>query len=348
MAYDNICKYLAEQYPAEFVRWLSREEVTDITVLKTELNVEPIRADSLTLLQTTNQILHLEFQTLPASNPSLPLRMLDYWVRLKRQHGCHIEQVVIFLKSTSSETVFINELNDINTRHRYQVIRLWEQDPAPLLASPALLPLATLARSDAPNTLLEQVVTEIDKIEEPRQRENLATCVDVLAGLRFDKNLVRQLLREEMMQESVTYQDILQKGAQQGRIEGRREEAISLVMRLLTRRFGEMNPQLQEQIRSLGLEQLEELGEALLDFETVTDLDIWLNRRQVESLIIRQLTRRVGEINPQLQEQVQGLSMFQIGKLGEALLDFEAITDLVVWLDEHHSEENGDSGALLR
>ncbi|GAB4200302.1 MAG: hypothetical protein Fur006_51750 [Coleofasciculaceae cyanobacterium] len=55
------------------------------------------------------------------------------------------------------------------------------------------------------------------------------------------------------MQESVTYQDILQKGAQQGRIEGRREEALSLVMRLLTRRFGEINPQLQEQIRSLWL-----------------------------------------------------------------------------------------------
>ena len=343
MAYDNICKYLAEQYPAEFVRWLSREEVTDITVLKTELNVEPIRADSLTLLQTTNQILHLEFQTLPASNPSLPLRMLDYWVRLKRQYGCHIEQVVIFLKSTSSETVFINELNDINTRHRYQVIRLWEQDPAPLLASPALLPLATLARSDAPNTLLEQVVTQLDRIKEPRQRSNLAACVDVLAGLRFDKNLVRQLLREEMMQESVTYQDILQKGTQkglqQGRIEGRQEgkqeEALLLLMRLLTRRFGELDPQLQERVRGLSLTQLEELGEALFDFETVMDLAVWLEKRQLESLLMRLLTRRFSAVDPQLQERVRELSMAQLGELGEALLGFETQTDLANWLDEH-------------
>lgn len=93
MVYDNICKYLAEQYPTEFAHWLLTEEVTDITVLKTELNVEPIRADSLTLLQTANQILHIEFQTLPDSNPPLPLRMLDYWARLKRQYGCHIKQV---------------------------------------------------------------------------------------------------------------------------------------------------------------------------------------------------------------------------------------------------------------
>ena len=342
MAYDNICKYLAEQYPAEFVRWLSSEEVTDIKVLKTELSMEPIRADSLTLLQTTNQILHLEFQTLPASNPPLSLRMLDYWVRLKRQYGCHIEQVVIFLKSTTSEAVFINELTDINTRHRYQVIRLWEQNPAPLLASPALLPFATLAQSDAPNTLLEQVVSEIDRIEEPRQRENLAACVDVLAGLRFDKNLVRQLLREEIMQESVTYQDILQKGAQQGRLEGKREASLSLVLRQLTRRFGEINPHLQEQIRSLLLEQLEELGEALLDFETVTDLAIWLDKRQLESLLIRQLTHRFSEVEPHLQERVRELSIAQLGKLGEALLDFEALTDLAVWLDECQLEEGSD------
>jgi predicted transposase YdaD len=342
LAYDNICKYLAEQYPAEFVRWLSTEEVTDITVLKTELNVEPIRADSLTLLQTTNQILHLEFQTVPASNPPLSLRMLDYWVRLKRQYGCHIEQVVIFLKSTSSEAVFINELTDINTSHRYRVIRLWEQDPALLLASPALLPFATLARSDAPNTLLEQVVSEIDRIEEPRQRGNLAACVDVLAGLRFDKNLIRQLLREEIMQESVTYQDILHKGAQQGRLEGRQEATLSLVMRQLTRRLGEINPQLQERVRRLLLEQLEELGEALLDFQTAADLGIWLEKHQLVSLLLRQLTHRFGEVEPRLQEQVWGLSLPRMEELGEALLDFEAVADLAVWLDEHQLEENGD------
>jgi predicted transposase/invertase (TIGR01784 family) len=282
LAYDNICKYLAEQYPTEFAQWLSTEQVTDIQVLKTELNVEPIRADSLTLLQTANQILHIEFQTLPDSNLPLPLRMLDYWVRLKRRYRCHIEQVVIFLKSTNSDAVFINELIDINTSHRYQVIRLWEQNPAPLLASPALLPFAALSQSDAPNTLLEQVVTQLDRIEEPRQRSNLAACVDVLAGLRFDKTLIRQLLREEMMQESVTYQDIIQKGRRQGK----QEEALKLLMRQLTRRFGVVESQWQERVRRLPLAQLEELSEALLDFETVTDLAVWLDENQPESLIV--------------------------------------------------------------
>lgn len=145
MAYDNLCKYLAEQYPSQFVRWLLSAEATDVQVLKTELSLEPIRADAVTLLQASNQILHLEFQTQPESEPPLPLRMLDYWVRLHRQYRYPVDQVIIFLKYTTSEAVFIEQFEAANTRHRYRVIRMWEQDPTPLLANSALLPLALLS-----------------------------------------------------------------------------------------------------------------------------------------------------------------------------------------------------------
>ncbi|NEP26062.1 MAG: DUF4351 domain-containing protein [Moorea sp. SIO3I6] len=271
-----MAKYLAEEYPSEFFHWLLGEEPRDIQVLKTELSAEPIQADALSVLQSTNQILHLEFQTLPQSEPPLPFRMLDYWVRLQRKYRCPIDQVVIFLKSTTSQMVFTNEFRDTNTWHRYRVIRLWEQDPQPLLANRALLPLATLARSNSPNRLLEQVVAQVDKIEEKPLRGNLAACVDVLAGLRFDKDLVRRLLLEEVMEESVTYQDIIQKGVQKGLQRGKQEEAVLIVMRLLTLRLGLLDPVLQQQIEGLSITRLEELSEALLDFNTATDLAVWL------------------------------------------------------------------------
>ena len=165
MTYDNICKYLAEEYPLNFARWLFPTQATEVEVLKTELSLEPIRADSVTLLQSSNQILHLEFQTLPGSEPPLPLRMLDYWLRLYRQYRCPIEQVIIFLKPTTSEAVFVNEFTATNTWHRYRVIRLWEQDPAPFLADNALLPLATLTRTETPRNLLEQVAVQVARIE---------------------------------------------------------------------------------------------------------------------------------------------------------------------------------------
>lgn len=272
MSYDNTCKYLAEQYPADFIKWLLSTETSDIEILKTELSLEPIRADSVTFLQIINTILHLEFQTLPTSNPAMDFRMLDYYTRLKREYGCQIEQVVIFLQQTTSEIVFRQEYVDTNTRHRYRVIRIWEQDPTPLLANPALLPLAALARSDSPNTLLEQVAAGVGMIEENDERQNISACTQILAGLRFDKNLIQQLFREEIMQESVIYQDILQKGEQRGK----KQEALALILRLLPRRIGPVTPQLQEQIRSLSVPQLEDLGEALLDFSSETDLINWL------------------------------------------------------------------------
>ncbi|MFB2970159.1 Rpn family recombination-promoting nuclease/putative transposase [Aerosakkonema sp. BLCC-F183] len=265
---DNLCKYLAEEYPAEFVQWLLPSETSNIQVLKTELSLEPIRADSITLLQTPNLILHLEFQTLPASDPPLPLRMLDYWLRLYRKYRCNVEQVVIFLKSTTSEIAYTNEFTAPNTRHRYRVIRMWEEDPAPLLANSGLLPLATLARSESPQALLAQVAQQVANIEETPQRQNVAACIYVLAGLRFDKNLITQLFREEIMRESVIYQDILQRGE------------IAVIMRQLNRRIGLVTPEIQAKIQTLSIAQLEDLGEALLDFSQPADLTAWLESHQ--------------------------------------------------------------------
>ena len=70
------------------------------------------------------------------------------------------------------------------------------------------------------------------------------------------------------MQESVIYQEI--------KAEGLQEEATNLILRLLNRRIGGVLPQLSAKIQSLDLEQLENLGEALLDFESAEDLEQWL------------------------------------------------------------------------
>ncbi|MDB9513326.1 DUF4351 domain-containing protein [Kamptonema animale CS-326] len=281
--YDNTCKYLAEKSPASFVRWLLNTEPENIRVLKTEIIPEPIEADALVLLQTDNQILHLEFQTVPYSNPPIPLRMLEYKAILTRKYRLPIEQVVIFLKRTNSELVLQNQYQDNYTTHRYRIIRMWEQNPAPLLVTPELLPLAALAQSDNPNTLLEQVAQQVAIIEETEQRNNISACVFVLAGLRFEKKLIRQLFREDIMRESVTYQDILQQGVQQGMQQGMQRGEVAILERLISYRFGELEPQLSEQIQRLAIPQLENLGEALLGFSNLADLAAWLQVQQTQS-----------------------------------------------------------------
>lgn len=278
MAYDNICKYLAAEYPSDFARWLLTID-DDIQLLPTELGVDPVRADALYFLPQLQQVLHLEFQTIPRSTPALPLRMLDYWVRLYRQYGCPVEQVVIFLKQTNAEAVKVDRLAVGNTVHRYRVVRLWEQDPVPLLAHPALLPLAVLARTNSPTTLLQQVAAQVDMIEEQQQQRNIAACTEILASLKFDKDLIRQFLREELMRESAIYQEILQEGLQQGLQQGRQEGEAALILRQLERRMGAVAPEFRWQIQRLSAAQLEELGEALLDFSSIQDLIAWLQTR---------------------------------------------------------------------
>jgi predicted transposase YdaD len=160
------------------------------------------------------------------------------------------------------------------------VVRLWEQNPEPLLQDAALLPLAVLCAAEDSAQLLGRVAQEVGKIEEPEQRQVISNCTQLLAGLRFNKDLIRQLFSGGIMRESVIYQEILQEGREEGREEGKQEEALSFVMRLLTRRLGTVEPELEAQIRELATQELEELGEALLDFSEPADLALWLQARQ--------------------------------------------------------------------
>ena len=74
------------------------------------------------------------------------------------------------------------------------------------------------------------------------------------------------------------YQDAYAEGQQ----EGRQEECISLVMRLLKRKFGIQIQFDQSQLQALPVEKLEDLTEAILDFTVVSDLTKWLRLQIAE------------------------------------------------------------------
>jgi predicted transposase YdaD len=275
MSFDNVCKLLAEKYPFDFAKWLLPQAPKTIKVLKTELSIEPIRADFVTFLQTENRILHIEFQTNPQSKPPIPFRELDYSVRLIRTYQVPVTQVVIFLQETNDPIVFTEEYVNETTRHRYRVIRMWEQEPELFLNNLALLPLAPLTQTNSPQGLLSQIANNVAKIADRETKQDIAAYTEILAGLRFEKDFIRQLLSEDIMQESVIYQDILQKG--EGK--GEQKEAVKFCLRLLNQRFGEIDSLIVEKVKNLPVEQLENLGAALFNISEVADLVIWLNQQ---------------------------------------------------------------------
>ena len=107
---------------------------------------------------------------------------------------------------------------------------------------------------------------------------------------------VSQLLAMSILEDSSVYQLLKRKGLEEGRAEGlqlgllegraeghaqgldqgRRQEALDLLGRLLLRRCGPLNSAQQNAITALPLETLEQLGEALLDFNGPDDLNHWL------------------------------------------------------------------------
>lgn len=129
-----------------------------------------------------------------------------------------------------------------------------------------------MAASESPVELLNRVAIEVGKIEEVATRREIANCAQILAGLRFDESLIRQVFREGIMRESVIYQAIVKEGVEQGQLEGE----LAMVLRQLPRRIGPVATELQSQIQALSQAQVEELGEALLDFSSAADLVAWL------------------------------------------------------------------------
>ena len=279
--YDNTCKYLAENFPEDISSWLIGDRMALVELNPTELNVDPIRADSIILLTNENLILHLEFQT--DTDADMPFRMADYRLRAYRKFPTkQMRQIVIYLRRTSSERVYETTFEIENTRHQFEVIRLWEQPASIFLESQGLYPFASLAQTDEPESILRAVAAKIEGIEGRKVQADLAATASILAGLVLDKNLVKQILRRDIMRESVIYQDILAegevKGKTQGRVEGRVEEARALVIRQLTRKLGNVSPMLLAKIEALPLERVESLGEELLDFSSIADLESWLSQ----------------------------------------------------------------------
>jgi predicted transposase/invertase (TIGR01784 family) len=270
--YDNTCKYLAENFPEDLSSWLLGVRISLVQMQPTELSVEPIRADSMILLTNHNLILHVEFQTVP--DREMGFRMLDYRVRAHRKFpGKQMRQIVIYLTPTTSDLVSLTTFELESTRHEFEIIRLWEQPSSIFLESVGLYPFASLAQTDEPELVLREVAARIEEIPERKLQSDISAMSYILAGLVLDRNRVGQIIRRDIMRESVTYQEILEEGLERGL-----QQERALVVRLLTKKIGNLTPKVQAQVSGLSIDRVESLGEALLDFTSMADLEAWLSQ----------------------------------------------------------------------
>ena len=168
-----------------------------------------------------------------------------------------------------------------------QVQRLYLDD---LLTQPDLRPnLAILKLIVAPETeaisLAQNILCSLETVEEFQQKLDLVEAILVNKFPKLSIEEIQKMLdiREADITKTRFYQEVLLIGRHEGEQIGRREGEqfglqigeAKMVIRQLTRRCGNLTPTQMQKVRSLSLPELESLGEALLDFQNVSDLENW-------------------------------------------------------------------------
>ncbi|MEH1834818.1 MAG: Rpn family recombination-promoting nuclease/putative transposase [Nostoc sp.] len=113
-------------------------------------------------------------------------------------------------------------------------------------------------------------------LEQARQQSeqaiiDLVTTIIVYKFSTLSREEITAMLRLNL-EEPRAILEAKEEGREEGKVEGERK----VVLRLLNRRVGNIPDALLSQIQGLSVEQLEALGDALLDFSTLADLEGWL------------------------------------------------------------------------
>jgi predicted transposase YdaD len=151
---------------------------------------------------------------------------------------------------------------------RYQVLRVWEQNPKRLLKGGlpllALAPISAVTEAELPG-IIQEMERRLSSRRGRKQAPLVWAAAYVLLGLRYSPALAAQLFRGVLsMRESSTYQAILEEGREEGREEGELREARKLLRMIGDRRFGPPDARTAAAIERIeDLPQLEELCQRL-------------------------------------------------------------------------------------
>jgi predicted transposase YdaD len=160
---------------------------------------------------------------------------------------------------------------------REQVKCLYLEDLLPradISPNLALLKLLVLEEAEAFH-LGRHILEESETQTTFQQRLNL---IETILVNKFPylgtQEILRMLdLKTADITQSRFYQEVVEVGRQEGLLAGEAD----LILRQLTRKYGALTPEVNQQIKALTIAELGDLGEALLDFVEMSDLEAWLS-----------------------------------------------------------------------
>jgi predicted transposase YdaD len=283
---DLFVPQVSSKIERDSVRFLPQEYFADLTT--GEKKIIDLLAEVKLWGEDAVILIHLEAQA--SSEADFAQRMFFYFARLYQKYGHRIYPIVVFS--------FDEPLREEPSTHciEFAGLKVLEFNFAPIQLN--RLNWRDYLSQSNPVAAALMAKMQIAPSDRPQVK---AECLRLLATLRLDPARVQLIsgfvdtyLRLNAQEEGMFQAEIgkleeseqvgvmqivtswMEQGIEQGMERGAEQEARSLILRLLTRRIGDVPPAHQSQIQSLSLSQLESLGEALLDFSQPDDLVEWL------------------------------------------------------------------------
>lgn len=281
--------------------FLDKEVFTDVS------SGEKHHADLVARLRFAGEesffLVHVEAQA--RSERAFPARMFRYFARLYEKHGLPVYPVAVFSYAKprrpepDEHVVSFRDLDVLRFRFRtVQLNRMRWRDyierENPVAA--ALMAKMQIEPSERPKVKTE-CLRLLATLKLDRARTKLISgFIDTYLNLSveeeklFEREIGRLAPQEkETVMEIVTSwmekglekgrEEGLERGREEGLERGRRSES-ALIVRLLRKRLGGLSENLEAEVLQLSMTDLENLGEALLDFTSEADLETWLQAKK--------------------------------------------------------------------
>ncbi|MGA8595596.1 MAG: DUF4351 domain-containing protein [Bryobacteraceae bacterium] len=268
--YDTVLKALLQGSANSIL-----EQITGIRVaqwLNVELpQVQQSRVDLLGESAATAKteeapnLVHLELQS--TNEPQIALRMAEYSLRVYRQFQRFPQQIVLYVGDP--EMRMPSELAGPQHVCRYTIIDIRSLDSEPLLHSPfpADNVIAILTRLRDQKAAIRQILSRIATLESGARETAFAQLL-ILSGLRK----LEESIRAEVQFMPIMH-DILDHGVIGPAIkQGMQQEGMSIVRRLIEKRFGPLPTWAEERLARLSIPELETLSLRVIDAKGLDNL----------------------------------------------------------------------------
>ena len=283
---ELFCPEVPAYLDADSVVFLDKELFTDVT------SGERYEADFVARARFRGQdtffLFHLEHQAQPQAE--FAARMFHYFIRLHEKHRLPVYPIALFSfdqPRTPPDEAYRVEFPEWEVlRFNYRAIQLnrlnWRDfvnRPNPVAS--ALMAKMNIAKRDRPRVKAECLRLLVTLRLNRAKMHLIAGFVDTYLRLNAEEEpQFRQTLAALVPpQEEKEIMETMTSWEERGWHRGLHQEARSLVVRQLTRRFGSIDQALRQQVEDLPLTRLENLSEDLLDFTVPEDVTRWLENQ---------------------------------------------------------------------